>query len=237
MYCRGTEVARHEERLTMTNKRNEQRLWLWAMLLSSVTGTTIGVSRALAVIPITEWPARTVAIFSYFTTMTNTIVIIMAAVLLYGSGRLRNWFQSPSVQAACCLYIAFVGVGYWGLLGPSRLDTALAWLHELTVHSLSPVLGAGYLIRVVQVEQLRWYLPLTWLIYPIGYLVYWLFRGPIVGYYPYFFVDVNAIGYAGVAQWSAALIVGFLLLAWLLLWISGRMQRSSRAVTGRHSAN
>jgi hypothetical protein len=61
-----------------------------------------------------------------------------------------------------------------------------------------------------------------WLLYPIIYLAYWLIRGPRVGYYPYFFIDVNALGYSGVALWSGALIVVFLLLGSLMLLVDRR---------------
>jgi hypothetical protein len=148
------------------------------------------------------------------------IVIVMAASLLFGRGRLRQWFSSPAVQAACSLYVAFVGLGFWFLLGgPDQLVTVIDWLTEMTAHTLSPILGFVYWLRGVPKGQLTWRHPFMWLSYPIGYLVYWLFRGPIVGEYPYFFVDVNELGYGGVATWSGVLVVAFLILGGLmLLW-------------------
>ncbi|MEJ2750444.1 MAG: Pr6Pr family membrane protein, partial [Anaerolineae bacterium] len=74
---------------------------------------------------------------------------------------------------------------------------------------------------------LTWQHPFVWLAYPIAYLVYWLIRGPRVGYYPYFFLDVNALGYSGVAIWSGALIVIFLVLG-TLMWRIDRWQVSRK---------
>jgi hypothetical protein len=202
---------------------NEQRILLWTMLLSSLIGVSIWYVKGLSTSPFAEWSQRTVVTFSYFTNFSNAIIIVMAAALLFGRGRLYNWFKSPAVQSACCLYIAFVGLGFWFLLGgPQQLDTLLDWIPEMTAHTLSPILGAIYWYRVVPKGHLNRRDPVLWLIYPIAYLVYWLFRGPLVGYYPYFFIDVNALGYSGVALWSGALIVVFLLLGLLMLFVDRR---------------
>ena len=203
---------------------NERRLLLWVMLLSSLVGISIWYVKRLAAAQPGEWFSETVAMFSFFTNLTNLIILFMAGALLYGRGRLYDWFKSPAVQAACCLYIAFVGLGFWFILGgPGEVDTVLNWIPQLTAHTLSPILGAIFWYRSVPKGELTWKHPFIWLVYPIAYLIYWLIRGPLVGYYPYFFVDVNALGYSGVALWSGALIVVFLLLG-ALMWRIDRWQ-------------
>ena len=202
------------------SRETERRIWLTALLLSSLAGVVIWYVERLAAAPTSQWWAQTVAHFSFFTISTNSLIVIMAAVLLFGRGRLHGWFSSPSIQAAFSLYIAFVGLGFWLLLGGSRgMVTLMDWIPEICAHSLSPILGAVYFLRAVPKGSLTWADPVRWLIYPVLYLVYWLFHGPRVGYYPYFFVDVNAIGYGGVALWSLALIVFLLLLGALMVSI------------------
>ena len=201
----------------------EQRILLWVMMLSSVIGVGIWYVRGLMSTPFNEWLQRTVVTFSFFTNFSNAIIVVMAAALLFGRGRINRWFQSPSVQSACCLYIAFVGLGFWFILGgPGELNTLMDWIPEITAHSLSPILGAVYWFRIVPKGSLNRWDPIIWLSYPIAYLVYWLFRGPLVGYYPYFFIDVDALGYSGVAMWSGALIVVFLILGLLMLLVDRR---------------
>lgn len=207
-------------------RMNERRMFLWILFLSSLTGITIWYIKRLADVPFNEWGSATVAMFSFFTNLTNLIMIIMAGALLFGRGRLHNWVQSPVVQSACCLYIAFVGLGFWFILGgPGNVETLLNWIPQLTAHTLSPILGAVFWYRCVPKGELTWKHPFLWLAYPIAYLVYWLIRGPLVGYYPYFFIDVNALGYSGVALWSGALIVVFLVLG-LVMWRIDRWQVS-----------
>lgn len=205
---------------------NERQIFLWTMFLSSLTGVMIWYLKRLASVPFSDWGTSTVVMFSYFTNLSNLIIIIMAAALLFGRGRLYNWFKSPVVQSACCLYIAFVGLGFWFILGgPGTVPTFLDWIPQLTAHTLSPILGVVFWVRCVPRGELNGRHPFWWLLYPIGYLVYWLIRGPLVGYYPYFFIDVNALGYSGVALWSGALIVMFLLLG-TLMWRIDRWQVS-----------
>lgn len=199
---------------------SEQKIWLWLMLVSSLTGISIWYVKRLSAAPISAWGSETAVTFSYFTNLSNAIIIIMAATLLAKRGPLYNWFRSPSVQAACSLYIAFVGLGFWFLLGgPGEINTVADWIAQATAHTLSPILGFIYWLRVVPKGHLSWRDPFLWLIYPILYLIYWLFRGPRVGYYPYFFIDVNSLGYSGVAMWSGALIVVFLVLGMLMLLV------------------
>lgn len=215
-----------------TRTGNERRLLLWAMLLSSLIGMAIWYIRRLTSAPLNEWFTETVVMFSYFTNLTNLIAVVMAGALLAGKGALYRWFKSPVVQAACCLYIAFVGIGFWFILGgPQNVESWLFWIPELTAHTLSPILGVVFWLRCVEKGEMNGRHPFIWLAYPIGYLIYWLIRGPIVGYYPYFFVDVNALGYGGVAMWSGALIVMFLILGTIMwrvdIWQSNRQVRLS----------
>lgn len=220
-----------ENRETMpVQRQKERRILLWVLFLSSLTGITIWYVQRLTAVSLSAWGSETVVMFSYFTNLTNLIVVIMAGTLLFGRGRLHNWFRSPVVQAACCLYIAFVGLGFWFLLGgPGSVPTLLDWVPEITAHTLSPILGAIFWYRCVPKGQMVWRHAVLWLAYPIAYLAYWLFRGPRVGYYPYFFIDVDALGYGGVTLWSGALIATFLLLGTLMWRIDSRLSQTIKA--------
>lgn len=206
------------------NKANERRLFLWVMLVSSLTAVLVWYGKRLAVAPVGEWGRETAVLFSYFTISTNSLIVIMTGALLYGRGRLYEWFKWPAVQAACCLYVAFVGLGFWFLLGGIQgAETLSDWIPEICGHTLSPILGVVFWFRHGEKGHINGRHPLLWLVYPIAYLVYWLIRGPLVGYYPYFFMDVNTLGYGGVAMWSGVLVVAYLLLG-TLMWGVDRWQ-------------
>ena len=65
-----------------------------------------------------------------------------------------------------------------------------------------------------------------WLVYPGVYLVYILTRGAVTGLYPYPFVDVNVLGYAGVLAHAAVFLLVFLAMGLLVVavgrWTRGR---------------
>lgn len=206
------------------DKEKERRAFLWVMLGVSLTAVLIWYAKRLVAAPVGEWGRETAVLLSYFTNATNSLIVLMAGALLLGRGRLYEWFKSPGVQTACCLYIAFVGLGFWFLLGgPQGLVTVLDWIPEICGHSLAPILGVVFWLRHVEKGQINGRYPLLWLIYPLVYLLYWLIRGPLVGYYPYFFMDVNALGYGGVAKWSGVLLLAYLFLG-TLMWQVDRWQ-------------
>lgn len=205
-------------------RKKERQIMLWVMMFSSLTGILIWYVSRLSATSVSAWGRETVVMLSYFTNFSNLIIVVMAASLLFGRGPLANWFKSPVVQAACCLYIAFVGLGFWFILGgPQNVRSWVFWIPELTAHTLSPILGVIFWYRYVEKGKINGRHPFIWLAYPIGYLLYWLIRGPIVGYYPYFFIDVDLLGYSGVALWSGALIVMFLILG-TIMWRIDRWQ-------------
>lgn len=212
-----------------TSARGRAILGIW--LASSLIGVSIWHVRRLVEAPVSEWLTETIITLSYFTNLTNVLIVLMAWGLLRGRGRLASWFAAPSVQAACSLYILFVGLAFWFVLGgPQDVEAWWLWIPEATAHTLSPVLGVVWWAGFVPHGSLRAVQPVKWLAYPIGYLVYWLFRGPIVGEYPYFFIDVNELGYAGVATWSGILVAGFLVLGMSMLGVD-RVRLRRGAVT------
>ena len=205
------------------------QVWLW----SSLIGVSIWHVRRLVEAPVSEWLTETIITLSYFTNLTNILIVVMAWALLRGRGRVAEFFAAPSVQAACSLYILFVGLVFWFVLGgPQDVEAWWLWIPEVTAHTLSPLLGVVWWARYVPWGALRPEQPVVWLGYPIAYLAYWLVRGPIVGEYPYFFIDVNELGYDGVAVWSGILVAGFLVLGMTMLSVDRVALRRAR-VTGR----
>ncbi len=56
--------------------------------------------------------------------------------------------------------------------------------------------------------------------YPLTWLVYTLVKGPIVGKYPYPFLDPANGGYGTVAAYCVAILVGMLVLCVAVMWIA-----------------
>jgi lysylphosphatidylglycerol synthetase-like protein (DUF2156 family) len=212
----GTDLAR----VLGSGERRLLQVWL----ASSAVGVGIWHVRRLVNAPVSEWLTEHIITLSYFTNLTNTLIVVMAVALLRGRGRLARYFVPAPVQAAFSLYILFVGLAFWFVLGgPQDVEHWWLWIPEVTAHTLSPLLGIVWWAGAVSTGLLRLWHPFVWLAYPIAFLGYWLVRGPIVGEYPYFFIDVSELGYAGVAVWTGILVAGFLALG-LVMWVVDRLR-------------
>jgi hypothetical protein len=141
-----------------------------------------------------------------------------------------------AVRGGVTLYIAITGVVFALLLSgmQEEVQTSTSWV-DFVVHRLIPiVVVADWLV-----DPPRHRLPLwvagAWLAYPAAYLAYTLVRGEIVDWYPYPFVDVNELGYGGVALRCAGLLAGFVAaaLAFALLgnWRAARHVPPSEPAT------
>ncbi len=66
---------------------------------------------------------------------------------------------------------------------------------------------------------------LIWLVYPLLFAVYSLIRGPIVGWYPYPFLDPAHVGgYGVVALYCPGIAAGTLLCTWLVVTVGGTLR-------------
>jgi hypothetical protein len=61
--------------------------------------------------------------------------------------------------------------------------------------------------------------PVRWLAYPVGYLVYALARGAVDGWYPYYSLDVGALGYAPALANALMLGVAMLIAGYVVVGI------------------
>ena len=70
----------------------------------------------------------------------------------------------------------------------------------------------------------------VWMIFPVVYVVYCLVRGPIAHFYPYPFFNPAAVGgYGGVALYCLAMLVGFVVLAFIIRGLGNLLSLSRLA--------
>ncbi|WP_037367831.1 Pr6Pr family membrane protein [Amycolatopsis orientalis] len=138
---------------------------------------------------------RLANLFTYFTILSNVLVLVTAAAFARGRG------ASPLMRV---LWLdALVGIVVTGVV----YQVALAGLYELhglglaadiLLHRVTPVLCVlGWLFFAPRVLEWR---TVWWsLLYPLVWLAFTLVRGAIDGYYPYPFVNADRLGYGQVA--------------------------------------
>jgi hypothetical protein len=158
----------------------------------------------------------------FFTILTNLLVAITLTRVARGGG----FGSAPthhSTITGVVLAIAIVGVAYHTLLsGRVPVMGPLWWTADRMLHYLMPAATVLWWLVFVPTRTLTYRDPLAWLVFPVGYLVYALVRGAIDGWYPYFFIDVSAIGY-GQALANAALLTSAMFVAGCLMVTGARV--------------
>ena len=170
--------------------------------------------------------AATVRFFSFFTILTNTLVAVAyTAVLLPGSTVITQFFRRPSVQSGIALSIALVGVVYSLLL--RRIWDPQGWqlVADHLLHDIAPLLYVAFWLMWVPKAGLHYADAGRWALYPIAYFAYSLAQARLTGWYPYPFLDVGALGYAGVLRNALTILAVFVAAGLAMVAASRRFTR------------
>lgn len=164
---------------------------------------------------------RLVDFFSYFTNTTGILAAAVAgAALLRPASRLAH----PGMIAATAVYILVVAVTYeWLLRGHPQ---GLAAIANTGLHEALPALVVLLWLLFTPKADLGWREPLLWLAYPALYIAWILIRGAAIHRYPYFFADVDKLGYPRALTNGAAFLAVFYVLG-LLAVAAGKVGRPS----------
>ena len=156
--------------------------------------------------------AGLVVFFGYFTVLSNLFVALVSTLpLVASSSRLGQWFAKPGVLGCATTSILLVGLGYHLLLRNVWAPQGLQLLADVVLHYVVPFATLAYWLAYPPRPKLGAWVPFAWCLYPVGYLVYALLRGEVLGSYPYPFIDVTTFGYGRVALNALGLLVAFLL--------------------------
>ncbi len=166
---------------------------------------------------------RTIIFLSFFTILTNVLVMLASIGAAFGEGRLHRWTASPGMSAAISVHITVVAVIFQLLLAKLVHLSPLGWWGNMLVHQLVPALWLlGWIAFAPHGGIGRWS-PLRWLVYPLLYSAWIMIHGAITGWYPYPFMDVGKYGAGPTAAKMAAIALFFAGLGYAYRWIDGRL--------------
>lgn len=172
-----------------------------------------------------------VRFFSFFTILTNLFVAAGYTFPLLAPGSAPGrFFASASARGSAAVYIVVVGAVYALLLSQLYHPHGSAKFADVLVHDVAPIFYVVYWFIFAAKEDLRWKNAAAWLGYPLGYLVWTLFRGAWVSYYPYPFMDVTTLGYQRVFFNAAILTIVFWVLGFIVILIARFMTPVSTPV-------
>lgn len=161
--------------------------------------------------------------FSYFTIESNLLAVV---VLLLGAwatkwSRPKMWFAL--LRGAATLYMIMTGVVFAILLSglEDAVLTAVPWDNTVLHYIMPIVLLVDWLVDAPKVA-ITWRRALAWLTFPLAYIIYTLIRGPIVGWYPYPFLNPATNGHLGIISTSIGITLFAIIVVWFLTGVVKR---------------
>ncbi|MGY1856558.1 Pr6Pr family membrane protein [Modestobacter sp. SYSU DS0290] len=201
-----------------TLRTTAARVW-WAVL-AVVVAASVGTELVRALLDTGSDAgalARVVRFLSWFTIQSNLLVLVAALPLVRDPGHDGRIWRVVRLDAL--LGISVTGLVFAAVLAPTTHPQGLGWWTNAGTHYVVPVVAVvGWLVfgprpRVTGttiVAALGW--PLAWIAYTLAH-------GALTGWYPYGFLDAQALGY-GTALRNlgvvVALSVAFLLVVGVL---------------------
>lgn len=153
--------------------------------------------------------SRLFNVFCFFTVQANVLVGVTCLLLALRLERRSQTFRVVRLMAVLGITVTFV-VFHLALRQLQELSGSAA-VADFLLHTASPVMCvAGWLLFGPR-GWVTWRVASMSLLFPVGWLVFTLLRGPVVDFYPYPFLDVAEHGYPTVLVSCvvvAALFVG-----------------------------
>ncbi|MBG0813825.1 Pr6Pr family membrane protein [Planomonospora sp. ID82291] len=172
----------------------------------------------------------------YFTVQSNIMLVAYHVWQLSGRG-----VPSAFIKGAVTLFISITGlVAHFILthgaspllLLPDGQGNDVQDMGNLLLHYVTPIMAFADWLLFDRALRPGWSRPLVWLAYPAAYLVFALTRGALLApgterRYPYPFLDVDRLGYDGVALQAVLLTAGFAVLGYLLVALHRLVSRTA----------
>jgi hypothetical protein len=155
--------------------------------------------------------------FSFFTIESNILAVIalIAGAFFIFAGKKSLWLDY--FRGAATFFMVVTGIVFAVLLAgiENATLTAVPW-DNTVLHYLLPVAVAIDWLIDRPARRFTFRQALAWLIFPLVYVMYSLFRGPLVNWYPYPFLDPANGGYTQVLITSLGIALGGILIVYLI---------------------
>lgn len=171
----------------------------------------------------------------FYTIQSNALCFIFFSILiiktfqdLKNRGIKGTTVFLPHFKGAVTMAIAVTFIIYQFILVPKFLSAGTAaysifnWQNML-VHYFVPIAALTDWLVFDEKLNFRWFDPIAWLLLPIAYFIFILVRAKLGGIieivkspYPYFFIDVDLLGWINVIKNVSLLIFVFLVLGYMI---------------------
>ena len=167
--------------------------------------------------------------YVYYTNLSNYICAGVMFVSLVQTIKSANKKEdgycktAPTFNFMCVILIMVTFLVYNILLsGENTVVEYFTSQSNMIMHVILPIMFILNWVLFYEHETLKWYHPLLCVIMPIVYVVFILIRAAILKgtagalLYPYFFLNVDKLGWGGFFIWLAILFAVFVAIGYLL---------------------
>ena len=169
--------------------------------------------------------------YLHFTNLSNYLCIgIVFAELIQTAKKEADSYVSaaPFLKFIGVLAILLTFLVFNFLLaGQPDRDPQDNWrVRSISFHVILPIMYVVDWILFYEHKKVRWFYPLASVVFPVLYVIFIYVRAAILNFnpeapyiYPYFFLNLETQGVAGVAKWVVILFIGFIALGYIFYGI------------------
>lgn len=165
--------------------------------------------------------------YIYFTNISNYICIgIMLFELIETINKSKNSYVkfNPLIKFMGILMILLTFFVFNILLADDRTLAENLSVSSLLLHVALPIMFVADWILFYERKQTKWYYPLLSILVPLVYIIFIFIRAFILNgkgdfIYPYFFLNIDEIGIAGVLKWIIILLIAFVVVGYLIYFL------------------
>ena len=183
--------------------------------------------------------------YVHFTNLSNYLCVgIMAAQLVQTAKKKEDSYVTavPLLKFIGVLAILLTFVVFNALLAGGR-DPQLNWrVGSLLAHVVLPIMFIADWFLFRERGKVKWYYPIASAGFPLAYVLFILIQAMVLKFdtsilipgtntpliYPYFFVNLETQGIAGVAKWTMIMFVAFMTVGFVLYGIDRILKRKSK---------
>lgn len=183
--------------------------------------------------------------YVHFTNISNFLCIgVMVAALIQTAKKKEDSYvtTAPLLKFIGMLGILLTFLVFNIMLAGNR-DPQLNWrIGSLTFHVVLPIMYIAHWFLFYERRKCKWYYPVASIGFPLAYLVFIFIQAAIMKFdssllipgtttpliYPYFFVNLETQGVAGVAKWVVILLSAFVLVGFVFFGLDKLGKKKSK---------
>ena len=169
--------------------------------------------------------------YVHFTNLSNYLCIGIVFVELIQAAK-----KKADSYVSVAPFLKFIGVlailltflvFNFLLAGRPDRDPQANWrISSISFHVILPIMYVLDWVLFYEHKKARWFYPIASVIFPVLYVIFIYIRAAILNFnpeapyiYPYFFLNLETQGVAGVVKWVAILFAGFIALGYVFYGI------------------